>query len=151
MFLHPFRLFSMFGFEVRIDASWLLLAVLISLDARRRFLPQRHPRADNGDLLVEKGSPCDHRLALLNRISRDGTFARRPPLRHADPRHHAVHLWRRRGDDSRTQPTARRATDGSRPPACCWRSYCSALFSGAVSWDDPASIAGVVWYLAMFN
>ena len=41
MFLHPFRLFSMFGFEVRIDASWLLLAVLISLDARRRFLPQR--------------------------------------------------------------------------------------------------------------
>jgi hypothetical protein len=86
MFLHPFRLFSMFAFEGRIDASWLLLAVLISLDARRRFLPQRHPRADNGDLLVD-GSPCDHRLARLNRISRDGTFARRPPLRHADPRH----------------------------------------------------------------
>ena len=29
IFLHRFRLFSLFGFEVSIDASWLLLAVLI--------------------------------------------------------------------------------------------------------------------------
>lgn len=43
MFTHRIRLFSLFGFEVRIDASWLLLAALISWTLAEGVFPQLTP------------------------------------------------------------------------------------------------------------
>ena len=38
------RLFSLFGFEVKLDLSWLLLALLISWSLGAGWFPARYPR-----------------------------------------------------------------------------------------------------------
>jgi Zn-dependent protease/predicted transcriptional regulator len=41
--LHGFRLFTLFGFEVKLDLSWLLLALLISWSLGAGWFPDRYP------------------------------------------------------------------------------------------------------------
>ena len=40
MFGNRFRLFRLFGFEVRIDASWFIIAVLIAWTLASQFFPE---------------------------------------------------------------------------------------------------------------
>jgi Zn-dependent protease/predicted transcriptional regulator len=47
MFSHRLRLFSLFGFEVRVDASWLLLAILIAWTLAEMVFPQLVPQQDS--------------------------------------------------------------------------------------------------------
>src|SRR5436305_2108800 len=43
MFLHRIKLFTIFGFEIRLDASWLFLAVLIVWSLATGLFPQTAP------------------------------------------------------------------------------------------------------------
>ena len=47
MFFHRVRLFSLFGFEVSVDASWLLLAILVTWTLAVSAFPQLTPGLDS--------------------------------------------------------------------------------------------------------
>jgi len=45
--IRQIRLFSLFGFEVKLDLSWLLLALLISWSLGAGLFPQEYPGLSN--------------------------------------------------------------------------------------------------------
>ena len=45
--IHGFHLFTVFGFEVKLDLSWLLLALLISWSLGAGWFPARYPELSN--------------------------------------------------------------------------------------------------------
>jgi Zn-dependent protease len=52
MFTHSVRLFDIFGFEIRIDASWLVIAALIVWSLSRGFIPSVLPGVEPGAALT---------------------------------------------------------------------------------------------------
>ncbi|AHM04024.1 hypothetical protein roselon_01645 [Roseibacterium elongatum DSM 19469] len=52
MFSHSIRLFDLFGFEIRIDASWLLIAALIVWSLSSGYFPQVLPGLDPTGYLI---------------------------------------------------------------------------------------------------
>ena len=55
IFLHRAKLFSLFGFEVSVDASWLLLAVLIAWTLAGSVFPGVTPELTSADYWVMAG------------------------------------------------------------------------------------------------
>ena len=97
MFFYRIRLFSLFGFDVYVDASWLLLAVLIAWSLAIGAFPN----------IVSGLTPAAYwsmavvaTIGLLFSI----VFHEMSPcgggtaFRYADPRHHPFHLRRCRRD-----------------------------------------------------
>ncbi|MBY6202093.1 site-2 protease family protein [Maritalea mobilis] len=52
MFSHSVRLFDLFGFEIRIDASWLLIAALIVWSLSSGYFPEVLPGLDASGYLI---------------------------------------------------------------------------------------------------
>ena len=48
MFGHSVKLFDLLGFEIKIDASWLLIAALIVWSLASGYLPQVLPGLEQG-------------------------------------------------------------------------------------------------------
>jgi len=48
MFGRGIKLFTLLGFEVRLDASWLVIAVLVTWSLASGFFPARYPEASEG-------------------------------------------------------------------------------------------------------
>ena len=52
MFAKSVKLFRIFGFEVRLDISWLLLALLIAWSTANDWFKPRHPDLSAGVLFA---------------------------------------------------------------------------------------------------
>ncbi|MFW5881627.1 MAG: site-2 protease family protein [Roseicyclus sp.] len=52
MFTHSVRLFDIFGFEIRIDASWLVIAALIVWSLSQGYIPSVLPEVEPGTALI---------------------------------------------------------------------------------------------------
>ena len=56
MFGRRMKLFKLFGFEVKIDASWLVIAVLVTWSLAKGAFPAWYPQPHLDDLLDHGGS-----------------------------------------------------------------------------------------------
>ena len=96
MFFYRVRLFSLFGFDVYVDASWLLLAVLITWSLAVGIFPDTVPGLSSATYWSMAVVATVGLLFCI--VFHEMSHARGPAFRHADPWHHPFHLRRRRRD-----------------------------------------------------
>ena len=152
IFLHRFRLFSLFGFEVSIDASWLLLAVLIGWTLAGTVFPGVTPGLTAASYWVMAAlATAGLLLSIVFHETAHSLVARHygMPIR-------GITLFIFGG-------VAEMTTEPSRPrdellmaaagPAASLllAAILFLLFASVVAWNGPAPIAGVLWYLALIN
>ena len=98
MFFYRARLFSLFGFDVYVDASWLLLAVLITWSLAVGVFPSIDPGLTSGSLLVDGGRCDSGPLVFYYSLPRNVPCGGGARFWHADPRHYPFYLRRCRRD-----------------------------------------------------
>ena len=105
MFFYRMRLFSLFGFDVYVDASWLLIAVLIAWSLAVGVFPGivsgLTPAAYWSMAVVATVGPV-----VLDRLPRNVPCGGSTGFRYAHPRHHPFYLRRCRRDAQRADERA---------------------------------------------
>ncbi len=152
MFLYRVRLFSLFGFEVGVDASWLLLAALITWSLAATVFPDLTP-----------GLPTDSYWAM-GAIAAVGVFfsivfhetAHSLVARHYGMPIRGITLFIFGGVAEMTAEPSRPRDEllmaAAGPAASLLLAAGLFLrFSGVAAAGGPAAIAGVLWYLALIN
>ena len=64
MFGRRIRLFKLLGFEVRLDLSWIIIAVLVTWSLAKWLFPQFYPQSSAGSLLGDGGGRSPGALRL---------------------------------------------------------------------------------------
>jgi Zn-dependent protease/predicted transcriptional regulator len=152
IFLHRFRLFSLFGFEVSIDASWFLLAVLISWTLAGTVFPSVTPGLTTASYwLMAVLATGGLLMSIVFHETAHSLVARHygMPIR-------GITLFIFGGVAEMTTEPSRPRDELLMAAAGPAASLLLAiilflLFAGVVAWDGPASIATVFWYLALIN
>lgn len=145
MFWRRFRLFSLFGFEVSMDASWLLLAVLISWTLAVGVFPDVTPGMTTGDYW-SMGIMAT--IGLLFSIVFHET-AHSLVARHYGMPIRGITLFIFGGVAEMTAEPSRPRDELLMAAAGPASSLLLAgtlylLFDGAVAWNGPAAVAGVL-------
>jgi Zn-dependent protease len=152
MLPYRFRLFSLFGFEVSMDASWLLLAVLITWTLAVSVFPDLTPGMTTGTYW-SMGVLAT--IGLLFSIVFHET-AHSLVARHYGMPIRGITLFIFGGVAEMTAEPSRPLDELLMAAAGPASSLVLAvvlyvLFAGAVGWNGAAAIAGVLWYLALIN
>ena len=152
IFLHRFRLFSLFGFEVNVDASWLLLAVLIAWTLAGSVFPGVTPGLTRAHYWVMGGfAAAGLFVSIVFHETAHSLVARHYglPIR-------GITLFVFGGVAEMTaepnRPRDELLMAAAGPAASLLlATMCYALLVGVTAWDGPAIVAGVLWYLALIN
>ena len=152
IFLHRFRLFSLFGFEVSVDASWFLLAVLIGWTLAGSVFPSLTPGLSTASY---RGMAAAATAGLLLSIVFHET-AHSLVARHYGMPIRGITLFIFGGVAEMTTEPSRPRDEllmaAAGPAASLLLAIIMFLLSaGVVAGDGPAPIAGVLWYLALIN
>ena len=145
-------MFSLFGFEVSVDASWLLLAVLISWTLAGSVFPGVTPGLTPAHYWVMAGFAT---AGLLMSIVFHET-AHSLVARHYGLPIRGITLFIFGGVAEMTAEPSRPRDEllmAAAGPAASLllAAICYALLVGVAAWNGPAAVAGVVWYLALLN
>jgi Zn-dependent protease len=151
IFLHRARLFSLFGFEVSVDASWLLLAVLIAWTLAGSVFPGITPGLTSAHYWVMAGLATAG--LLMSIIFHE--MAHSIVARHYGLPIRGITLFIFGGVAEMTaepnRPRDELLMAAAGPAASLLlAAMCYALLVGVAAWGAPA-VAGVVWYLALIN
>jgi len=152
MFLYRVRLFSLFGFQVSVDASWLLLAALISCTLAGSVFPGLTPGLPTAGYWT---------MGVLATIGLFFSIVFHEMAHSLVARHYGMPI---RGitlfifggvaemtaEPSRPRDELLMAAAGP-ASSLLLAAILFLLFSGVVAADGPASVAGVLWYLALIN
>jgi len=152
MFLHRFRLFSLFGFEVSIDASWLLLAVLIGWTLAGAVFPDLTPGLSTASYWAMAAfATAGLFMSIVFHETAHSLVARHygMPIR-------GITLFIFGGVAEMTAEPSRPRDEllmaAAGPAASLLLAAMLFLLFAAVSaGNGPASVAGVFWYLALIN
>ena len=152
IFLHRARLFSLFGFEVSVDASWLLLGVLIAWTLAGSVFPDVIPGLTPTHYWVMAAfATAGLLMSIVFHETEHSLVARHYglPIR-------GITLFIFGGVAEMTaEPTCPRdelLMAAAGPAASLLlAAVCYALLVGVGAWDAPAEVAGVLWYLALIN
>jgi Zn-dependent protease len=152
IFLHRARLFSLFGFEVSVDASWLLLGVLIAWTLAGSVFPGITPGLTPGHYWVMAAfATAGLFMSIVFHETAHSLVARHYglPIR-------GITLFIFGGVAEMTaEPTHPRdelLMAAAGPAASLLlAAICYALLIGVAAWDGPVVVAGVLWYLALIN
>ena len=152
IFLHRARLFSLFGFEVSVDASWLLLAVLIAWTLAGSVFPGITPGLTSAHYWVMAGLATAG--LLMSIIFHE--MAHSLVARHYGLPIRGITLFIFGGVAEMTaepnRPRDELLMAAAGPAASLLlAAMCYALLVGVAAWGAPAIVAGVVWYLALIN
>jgi Zn-dependent protease len=145
-------LFSLFGFDVSVDASWLLLGILIAWTLAGSVFPDVLPGLTPAHYWVMAAFAT---AGLLMSIVFHET-AHSLVARHYGLPIRGITLFIFGGVAEMTaEPTRPRdellmAAAGP-ASSLLLAAVCYALLVGVAAWDAPAEIAGVLWYLALIN
>lgn len=152
MFLHRFRLFSLFGFEVSMDASWLLLAALIAWTLAGIVFPDTSPGMTAGTYWA---------MGVLATVGLFFSIVFHETAHSLVARHYGmpirgITLFIFGGVAEMTAEPSRPRDELLMAAAGPASSLLLAimlflLFIGSVAWNGPPSIGGVLWYLALIN
>jgi len=145
-------LFSLFGFEVSVDASWLLLAVLISWTLAGSVFPGVTPGLMPAHYWVMAGFGT---VGLFMSIVFHET-AHSLVARHYGLPIRGITLFIFGGVAEMTaepnRPRDELLMAAAGPAASLFlAAICYALLLGVAAWNGPTAVAGVVWYLALIN
>ena len=152
MFLHRFRLLSLFGFEVSIDASWLLLAVLVAWTLAGPVFPAITPHLDSGTYWLMGAAATVGLLAsIVFHETAHSLVARRYgiPIR-------GITLFIFGGVAEMTEEPGRPRDEllmaAAGPAASLLLAICMlVLFNLVAAENGPDAVAGVFWYLGLIN
>ena len=152
IFLHRARLFSLFGFEVSVDASWLLLAVLIAWTLAGSVFPGITPGLTSVHYWVMGGfAAAGLFMSIVFHETAHSLVARHYglPIR-------GITLFIFGGVAEMTaepnRPRDELLMAAAGPAASLLlAAMCYALLVGVAAWGGPAVVAGVLWYLALIN
>jgi len=152
MFLYRFRLFSLFGFKVSVDASWFLLATLISWTLAATVFPALTQGLTVGTYWTMAIAAT---LGLLLSIVFHET-AHSLVARHYGMPIGGITLFIFGGvaemNSEPGRPREELLMAGAGPVASLLLAAMLILLFGIVAASDgPASVGGVLWYLAMLN
>ncbi len=152
MFLHRVKLFSLFGFEISVDASWLLLAALIAWTLAATLFPSLTPGLTTGTYWA---------MGVLAAVGLFFSIVFHETAHSLVARHYGMPI---RGitlfifggvaemtaEPSRPRDELLMAAAGP-AASLLLAAVLFLLFKGVVAADGPAAIAGVLWYLALIN
>ncbi len=146
------RLFSLFGFEVSVDASWLLLAVLITWSLAGAVFPDLAPGLATASYWVMAAvATAGLLLSIVFHETAHSLVARHygMPIR-------GITLFIFGGVAEMTAEPSRPRDEFLMAAAGPAASLLLAatlflLFTGVVASDGPTPVAGVLWYLALLN
>ena len=152
IFLHRARLFSLFGFEVSVDASWLLLAVLIAWTLAGSVFPGVTPGLTPAHYWVMGGfAAAGLFMSIVFHETAHSLVARHYglPIR-------GITLFIFGGVAEMTaepnRPRDELLMAAAGPAASLLlAAICYALLVGVAAWRAPAAVVGVLWYLALIN
>ncbi len=152
MFFHRFRLLSLFGFEVSIDASWLLLAVLVAWTLAGSLFPAITPHLDSGTYWLMGAAATVGLLAsIVLHETAHSLVARRYgiPIR-------GITLFIFGGVAEMTEEPGRPRDEllmaAAGPAASLLLAICMfVLFNLVAAENGPDAVAGVLWYLGLIN
>ena len=151
MFGKRFRLFKLLGFQVQLDVSWLIIAVLVTWTLAVGVFPTVSPgsrRPRTGSWVPWAHEDCLRRLCSMSLRTRWCAT-----VRDRDERNHVVRV-RRRGRDERraTQPEGG-VLYGNRRTLIKRRAGCR--IPGLAQWGQargwPPQVYGVLGYLGWIN
>jgi Zn-dependent protease/predicted transcriptional regulator len=145
-------LFSLFGFEVSVDASWLLLAVLIAWTLAGSVFPGVTPGLTSAHYWVMAVFATAG--LLMSIIFHE--MAHSLVARHYGLPIRGITLFIFGGVAEMTaepnRPRDELLMAAAGPAASLFlAAICYALLFGVAAWDGPAAVAGVLWYLALIN
>ena len=152
MFFHRVRLFSLFGFEVSVDASWLLLAILVTWTLAVSAFPQLTPGLDSLSYwLMGAAATAGLLLSIVFHEMAHSLVARHYgiPIR-------GITLFIFGGVAELTEEPAHPRDEllmaAAGPAASILLAACLFLLSSVIpAWNGPGSIVGVLSYLALIN
>ena len=152
IFLHRARLFSLFGFEVSVDASWLLLAGTDSWTLAGSVFPGVTPGLTPAHYWVMGGfAAAGLFMSIVFHETAHSLVARHYglPIR-------GITLFIFGGVAEMTaepnRPRDELLMAAAGPAASLLLSaICYVLLFGVVAWNGPAAVVGVLWYLALIN
>ena len=152
IFFHRIRLFSLFGFEVDIDASWLLLAVLIVWTLAGSVFPSLTPQRTAATYwIMAVAATTGLFMSIVFHEMAHSLVARHYglPIR-------GITLFIFGGVAEMTAEPSRPKHEllmAAAGPAASllMAAICYALVFGVAVSDGPVPVAGVLWYLAFLN
>lgn len=152
IFFHRLRLFSLFGFEVSIDASWLLLGALIAWTLAVSVFPAITPDLARATYWMMALAAT---LGLLMSIVFHET-AHSLVARHYGMPIRGITLFIFGGVAEMTAEPSRPRDEllmAAAGPAASLllATMCYALLIGVQAANGPVALAGVLWYLAFLN
>ncbi len=152
IFLHRVRLFSLLGFDISVDASWLLLGVLIAWTLAETVFPGITPGLTAATYWV---MACFATVGLFTSIVFHET-AHSLVARHYGLPIRGITLFIFGGVAEMTaephRPRDELLMAAAGPAASLLLAAASyALLLGVAAWDGPFSVVGVFWYLALIN
>lgn len=152
IFLHRVKLFSLFGFEVYVDVSWLLLAVLITWTLAVSVFPFLTPGLEAASYWAMGGFAA---IGLLISIVFHET-AHSLVARHYDIPIRGITLFifggvaEMTGEPRRPRDELLMAAAGP-AASLLLAAIFYALLIAVTALASPAAVTGVVWYLALIN
>jgi Zn-dependent protease/predicted transcriptional regulator len=152
IFLHRVKLFSLFGFEVSVDASWLLLAVLIAWTLAGSVFPGITPGLTRVEYWIMAGfATAGLMMSIVFHETAHSLVARHYglPIR-------SITLFIFGGVAEMTaepnRPRDELLMAAAGPAASLLlAAICYVLLIGVAAWDGPVTVAGVLWYLGLIN
>jgi Zn-dependent protease len=152
IFFHRFRLFSLFGFEVSVDASWLLLGALIAWTLAGFVFPAITPGLTAATYWAMAGFAT---AGLLMSIVFHET-AHSLVARHYGLPIRGITLFIFGGvaemvaEPSRPRDELLMAAAGP-AASLLLAAVFYGLLLGVAAWDGPVAVGGVLWYLGLVN